>query len=147
MAKKEKNTPEEAPPVDAPEAPVKSKRKKLSKDLATKPGTVIITVEGGVKGPMEFDTAKLPADVQTKLVPFGAGHKLGDSAAGRKGTEAEDAINKVWDGLMKGDWSVRAPAVPKVSVADIAANFANLSDAEKKAAAPLLAALNITVPG
>lgn len=127
------------------EAPKKT-RKKLTKDLTTKPGTIIIEVEGGQKGKMEFDTALLPKDVQVKLVPFGAGHKLGDSAAGRKDTEAEDAINKVWEGLMKGDWSVRAPAQPKVGVADIVANFANLSDKEKKAAAPLLAALNIEIP-
>ncbi len=130
--------------TETTEAPKKT-RKKLSKDLSTA-GLIKLTVVDGVKGEMVYDFAKLPKDIQTKFGPFGAGHKLGDAAAGRKGTEAEDAITKIWEGLMKGEWSVRAPAVPKVSVADIAAKFDNLSKAEKKAAAPLLAALNITVP-
>jgi hypothetical protein len=129
------------------EAAVVTKKKKLSKDLATDPGAVIITVEGGEKGAMKFPFNKLPGKIQTLFGPFGLGHKLGDSAAGRKGKDAEKAILKVWEGLVKGDWSVRAPAVPKISVTEVAANFAKLSDAEKKTAEKLLAGLGIKIPG
>lgn len=122
-----------------------AKKKKLSKDLATEPGVVIITVEGGEKGAMKFPFNKLPEKIQTLFGPFGLGHKLGDSAAGRKGKDAEAAIVKVWEGLMKGDWSVRAPAVPKISTAEVKANYEKLSDAEKKVASKLLDSLGISI--
>ena len=124
-----------------------AKTKKLTKDLTTRPGSVIITVEGGEKGAMTFDPSKLPEKVQEMLPAFAIGHKLGDSGAGRSGKDAEAAIQKVWEGLMKGDWSVRAPAAPKVSLAEIAANFSKLSPAEQKAAKVLLGSLNIQLPG
>ena len=123
------------------------KVKKLRKDLTTKPGSVIITVEGGEKGAMTFDFNKLPEKVQEQFGPFGLGHKLGDAAAGRTGKDAEASIMKVWEGLMKGDWSVRAPATPKVSLAEISANFNKLPPAEQKAARTLLESRNIKIPG
>ena len=128
-------------------APEAAKRnKKLLKDLSKSP-IVAITAEGGEKGAMQFDFTKLPQIVKDKLGPFGLGHKLGDSAAGRTGKDAEEAIQKVWDGLMSGDWSVRAPAAPKVSLSDIASNFEKLSNPEKAKASALLAALGIKLPG
>lgn len=124
-----------------------AKAKKLTKDLVTKPGSVIITVEGGEKGPMTFDFSKLPQTIQTKFGPFGLGHKLGDSAAGRAGKDAEGSIMKVWEGLMKGDWSVRAPAAPKISVAEVASNYSKLDPKERATAKKLLEELGITIPG
>jgi len=123
------------------------KAKKLSKDLATKPGTVIITVVGGEKGAMEFPFNKLPEKIQELFGPFGLGHKLGDAAAGRSGKDAESSIGKVWEGLMKGDWSVRAPAAPKISITEVQANFAKLAPKEQAVAKTLLAGLGITIPG
>ena len=136
--------------MDKPEtaAPATPKRpKKLTKDLATKPGTVIITVSDGVKGAQEFIFNQLPDKIRKLFGPFGLGHKLGDAAAGRAGKDAESAIVKVWEGLMKGDWSVRAPAAPKISVAEVSANFAKLSKAEQVTAKKLLEGLGITIPG
>jgi hypothetical protein len=124
-----------------------AKSKKLTKDLVTKPGSVVITVAGGEKGAMAFDFSKLPNGIQEKFGPFGLGHKLGDSAAGREGKDAESSIGKVWEGLMKGDWSVRAPAAPKISVAEVAANFSKLTPKEQDVAKKLLESLGIKVPG
>jgi hypothetical protein len=124
----------------APAVEVEKKAKKLIKDL-TEAGKVKITVSGF--GMLTFDTADLSTDIQTKLVPFGLGHKLGDAAAGRDGQDAVDAISKVWDGLKNGDWSVRAPAQPKVTLSSIKDNLALLSDAERKAAEALLAQMGI----
>lgn len=131
----------------APVAPQAKKGKKLTKDLATKPGTVIITIQDGEKGAMEFAFDKLPKAIQDKFGPFGYGHKLGDSAAGRKGKDAEAAILKVNEGLMKGDWSVRAPAAPKINVAELAANFGKLSKKEQEVAKKFLSSLGLTIPG
>ena len=94
---------EETP--DAPRRP-----RKLMKEID---GTVIkIKAVNGAQGEQLFDFTTLPEDIQAKLGPFGLSHKLGDSAAGKAGTDAEDSIAKVWEGLMSGDWSVRAPATP-----------------------------------
>lgn len=138
----EGNTEEAETPPTTPKRP-----KKLTKDLVTYEGKVAITVLDGDQGVMVFDPNDLDVSIQDKFIPFGIGHKLGDSAAGRSGTEAEEAIQKVWTGLKNGDWSVRAPAQPKVALNDIAMNFDKLSDEEKAAAAPLLQSLGIDIPG
>jgi len=133
---------ESTPETAAPKRP-----KKLTKDLATTPGTVIITVSDGVKGAQKFVFSELPDKIRKLFGPFGLGHKLGDAAAGRAGKDAESAIGKVWEGLMKGDWSVRAPAAPKISVTEVKANFDKLSEGEQKTAKKLLEGLGITIPG
>ena len=123
------------------------KEKKLTKDLTTKPGAVIITVAGGEKGAMEFPFNELPEAIQQKFGPFGYGHKLGDSAAGRKGKDAEDAIMKVYSGLMNGDWSVRAPAAPKINITELTTNFEKLSLKEQAVARKFLSSLGLAIPG
>lgn len=128
---------EESVAPAAPEAPKRSK--KLSKVIE---GTVVtLTVDGFA--PVSYDFATLPEDIQVKFGPFGMGHKLGDSAAGKEGQEALDAIAKVFAGLESGDWTVRAPAAVKVSLSDIKANLANLPDAEREQAQALLASLGM----
>ena len=119
--------------------------KKLEKNIED--SVIKITVLNGEKGEMAFDFNSLPEDIRTKLGPFGLNHKLGDAAAGKEGTDAEDAINRVFEGLMAGDWTVRAPAAPKISVKELAANYANLDDSQKEAAKALLASLGLKVPG
>lgn len=123
--------------IVATEAPKRSK--KLSKVIE---GSVVtLTVDGFA--PVSYDFATLPEDIQAKFGPFGMGHKLGDSAAGKEGQDALDAIAKVFAGLESGDWTVRAPAAVKVSLSDIKANLANLSDAEREQAQALLASLGM----
>lgn len=100
--------------VKAPVAPeVKSKRpKKLAKTLSGN----VLTIKESVTGmTLTFDAGKLPENIKANLMPYGLSQKLGDAAAGKSGKDAVDAINKVWEGLTKGDWSVRAPAEEKVS--------------------------------
>lgn len=125
-------------------AVVAAKRpKKLSKSIE---GTVVtITVIDGVKGAMTFNTDELPDTVKQHLIPFGAGHKLGDSAAGRAGVEAEEAITKVWEGLMKGDFTVRTAAAPKVSLSAIKDGLANMSPEEQEQARALMAQMGIII--
>lgn len=127
--------------VEETSAPKRARR--LSKSID---GTVVkITVLGGEKGEMSFDTADLPAEVQAKLIPFGLGHKLGDAAAGESGKDAEEAITKVFEGLLKGDFTVRAPAAPKVSLNDVRANLNALPEEERAKAIEMLKACGITV--
>lgn len=115
------------------------KTKKLAKEIE---GSIVkISVEGGA--PMEFDFASLPKDIRVKFGPFGLGHKLGDAAAGKSGAEAEESITKVWEGLMAGDWTTRAPAAPKLTKKNIAENLGNMSEDEAAAAKALLEKLGI----
>lgn len=120
-------------------------KKKMNKTIED--SVVKIEVLEGAQGEMRFDFNSLPDDICTKMGPFGLNHKLGDSAAGKTGVEAEEAINKVWQGLLDGDWSVRAPSAPKVSTKVIADNFSNLSEDEQNAAKAVLESLGIAVPG
>ena len=125
--------------MDTQETEVK-KTKKLGKVIE---GSIVTITEAGTGKVMKFDFSTLPADIQAKFGPFGLGHKLGDSAAGKSGNEAVESINKVWDGLMKGDWSVKAPPGEKISKKSLTENLSKLSDKEKAVATQLLEKLGI----
>lgn len=105
------------------------KKKKLSKSIE---GTVLTIVESETGATVTYDFAALPAGIQSLLGPFGMASKLGDAAAGKKGQEAIDAINKVWDGLVSGNWSVRAPAAEKISKNSIMEKFNAMPDGKEK---------------
>ena len=126
-------------------AEVTKRQKKLDKDIVE--SVVKITVGGGNKGEMSFDFNSLPESIRIKLGPFGLGHKLGDAAAGKEGPEAEEAIEKVWNGLVAEDWSVRAPSGPRVSIKSLADNVSKLDPASQEAAKTLLTNLGVKIPG
>ena len=125
---------------DAQEAPKTKRPKKLSKGIEGK----VVTITEGITGKvMTFDFSKLPQTIQDNLGPFGLGHKLGDAAAGSSGEEAVKAIETVWNGLMAGNWSVRAPKEEKVSKSDLLALYEQMGAAEKKVFKPTLIKLGI----
>jgi hypothetical protein len=117
--------------------------KKLEKKIE---GSIVTLTSDGVAKSFNFET--LPADIQSKFGPFGLGHKLGDAAAGKEGVEIFAAIEKVWEGLEKGDWSVRAPAGEKVNVKTLLANVDGMdaSDEEKARLREILAQLTAPKP-
>jgi len=128
--------------VKAPEAAAHAateevkKKKKLSKKLEGNVLTIIEAVSGTT---LVFDAGKLPAAIQANLMPYGLSQKLGDAAAGRKGKDAVDAINKVWEGLSKGDWTTRVPAAEKITPKSIADKVEAMADGpEKKKARELM---------
>ncbi len=126
------------------ETPKRKKKKVLTKDFKKVPGSLVLTVVG-VEGEMTFNPADLPQEVQEQLPAFALGHKLGDAASGKCEQEAADAINKVWEGMMAGDWTVRAPAAKKISIKSITENLGNLDADAQEAAKAALAALGITL--
>jgi hypothetical protein len=107
--------------------------------------SVVIEVLGGIRGEMTFPLSELPAGVLEQLPAFGLGHKLGDSAAGCTGSEAEESISSTWDAMTKGEWSVRQPSQPKVTISSIKAGLENLSPEERAAAEATLKALGISL--
>jgi hypothetical protein len=112
----------------------------------TDEGVIKIEAIGGNNGVVEYDFNSLPEDIQAKLGPFGLSHKLGDSAAGKAGADAEESIQKVWEGLMSGDWSVRAPATPKVSVKALVDKMNTLPPEAQEQARALLESLGVAIP-
>jgi hypothetical protein len=114
--------------------------KKLTKEIE---GTVVKITEGKTSETREYDFAKLPKEIQAKLGPFGLGHKEGDSAAGKEGAEALDAMDKVFAGLMAGDWSVKAPAGEKVSVKALKDLYEGTKGKDQILARSLLEKLNV----
>jgi len=123
----ENETPVEG--AELAEAPAEKKKKKLSKGIV---GNVLTITESITGTTLTFDAGTLPESIQKNLMPYGLSQKLGDAAAGREGKDAVDAINKVWEGLLKGDWSVRAPAAPKIDVNGILANYNAMPDGKLK---------------
>ena len=114
--------------------------KKLAKSIE---GNIVKIKEVVTGKDMSFDFAKLPKEIQEKLGPFGLNHKLGDAAAGCSGQEAVDSITKVWEGLMAGNWAVRAAKGESVSVAAVTSGIDKLPAAEQAAAKALLIKLGI----
>lgn len=117
------------------ETPAPSKRPR--KLLKTVTGTTIVIEVPSVNESMTFTLAEFES-VQEQLAMYGISQKLGDAAAGKDGAEAVAAIKKVAEGLKAGDWSVRAPAAPKVTKAQINEKLEAMSPKERSAAEELL---------
>ena len=120
-------------------------KKKLTKEIDPKDGNILTITEVATNTKMVFDFGKLPSSIQKKFGPFGFSSKLGDAAAGKAGKDAVDAIQKVHKGLMEENWSVRAPAAPKVSKKEINEKIDGMSAADQKAARALLEKLGMVI--
>ena len=107
----------------------KKRSKKLSKVIE---GNVLTITESITGEAMKFDFMALPEKIQGLFGPYGMSQKLGDAAAAKAGQVAVDAITKVWEGLMKGDWSVRAPATEKISKSAILDTYNAMPEGKEK---------------
>lgn len=114
--------------------------RKLSKSIE---GKVLTITEAKTGEVLKFNLDEAHEGVQVNIAMYGLSQKLGDAAAGLEGQEAVDSIKSVWDALVKGEWSTRAPAAPKITKKDITANLANMSEEDQAAAKAMLAKLGI----
>ena len=108
-------------------------------------GTVLKIQEIESGESRNYDFAQLPADIQTKFGPFGLSHRIGDASAGKKGKEAVEAMDKVWNGLMDSNWTVRAPAGEKLTKKGLTDKIELMSPKEQKAAKELLQKLGLAI--
>lgn len=108
-------------------------------------GTVlkIKEIESGTD--RSYDFAKLPPDIQAKFGPFGLSHRIGDAAAGKKGKEAVEAMDKVWNGLVAGNWTVRAPAGEKLTKKGLTDKLDKMAPKDQAAAKALLEKLGLSL--
>jgi hypothetical protein len=122
---------------------ISTKKKRLAKVID---GNILTIAEAVTETKLSFDVFDLPESIRSLLTVYGMSQKLGDAAAGKKGQEAVDAINKVWTGLSEGNWSVRAPAAEKISKSSVMGKYAEMPDGEEKnLAKKLLKELGITM--
>ena len=119
--------------------------KKLSKKWNEKNPNVLMIEELETKETLSFDLHKYPKEVQANFAKHGMAQKLGDAAAGKNGQEAVDSIMKVHEGLMSGNWNVRAPAAPAISKKSLSTSIGNLDTKEQDAAKALLEKLGISL--
>ena len=118
------------------------RKRKLDKDVNYETGVVTITVKStGEK--VVADSNKLSDKIKGMLIPLALNHRLGDAAAGKDGKEALEAIQKVWDGLLKENFTIRVAAAKGISKKDLAEKVAALKGPEAERAAAVLASLGI----
>jgi len=120
-----------------------ARARRLKKD-ASVPGILTIEIINGET--LTFNSKDLPENIQELLPSVALSHKLGDSVAGIEDPQVIKAsLEKLWNGMVDGTWTVRKPGTPKVEISAIKDNLSNLSDAEQEAAKTLLASLGIAV--
>jgi len=97
-------------------------------------------------GAMTFNPKDLPETVQNHLPVLALSHKLGDAASGLDDPAMiEEVIKTLWEAMMKGEFSVRQPGQPKVSLKDVKDNLAGMEENDREAALTLLRSLGIKV--
>lgn len=112
----------------------KKRSQKLKKAVDYDNGTVTIEVISIGKS-LECELSKLPDDIMEKLPVLAISHRIGDSAAGKDGDEALAAMTRVWDGLVSGNWQVKAEPGERMSKAKAQAAIDRIQDPKKKALA------------
>lgn len=108
-------------------------------------GTVLKIKEIESNTDRAYDFVKLPQDIRIKFGPFGLSHRIGDAAAGKKGKEAIEAMDKVWNGLVAGNWTVRAPAGEKLTKKGLTDKIDQMNPKEQTAARALLEKLGLSL--
>ena len=117
--------------------------RKLEKTVDWETGTVTLKVVS-TGATIVASASDLPKEIAAKMVPLAMSHRLGDAAAGQDGKEAEESIQKVWDALKAGNFTVKSPAGPKMpSKAKINEALDGMDAKSRKAAEAVLAKLGI----
>ena len=124
------------------ETEVRSKRKRLNRSIE---GNVLTfeVIETGDS--IEFDLEECSPEIVDKLTIHGAWQKLGDSAAGKSGSDITEAITKVRDGLYAGDFNVKSEPGSRISKKQISDGLSNMSEAEAENARKVLESMGITL--
>ena len=123
--------------------------KKIEENLVT---FTFLEEDGETMTEVIYDFNTLPAEIQAHLGPFGLAHKLGDAAASSDTAQDRlEAINRVYDALKSGDWSVRKAVdpnkekTPKVTKKSLLAGLAAMSPEEAEMARGILAKLGMAL--
>jgi hypothetical protein len=126
------------------EAPEKETRtKRVTNDYDSKPGLLLMTVEGFDGPALEFDPSELPADYFKKLPAMAIAVKLGNIVAREKEPAAAvAAVSVAWEDMKTGVFQTKKSADKvKVSKSQLLAKLDALSPKERAIAEKILAGI------
>jgi len=119
--------------------------RKLEKEIDWENGAVTFKVAAS-GDELICNVSDLPKDIAAKMVPLAVSHRIGDAAAGKDGAEAYESMKKVWEALVGGNFTVRAPAGKKMpSKKAVNEALEEMDPKARKAAEAVLAKLGIQV--
>lgn len=120
---------------DAIEETTQSRRpRKLAKSWKNDGAIFEVEVLDSNTGPMEFDPEDLPEEIKSAIFRHGLSQKLGDAAAGKSSDEAVEAVNKVWEGLVNGDFNVKVSSRDRLSRSSLFEKINNMDPEEQEKA-------------
>jgi len=120
--------------------------RKLIKATSKETMSVSIEVVGVESGPVEYPITELSQEIVDQLALHGLSQKLGDSAAGKEGADAESSIAETWSNLVEGKFKgERAGGERMPSKKSMAATLEGLSPEEQEESRAALAKLGIVL--
>lgn len=124
-----------------------SKRpRRLIKSTSMEALMVSIEVVGVESGPIEYNLTDVSDDIKDQLALHGLSQKLGDSAAGKEGADAEASISETWSNLVEGKFrGERAAGERMPTKKSMTDSLSKLSPEEQEEARKALAKLGVTL--
>ena len=117
--------------AEAPATTETSEKKKVKRLSRKIDGRVLTITEMETGESISIDADTLSAEIQSRSMMHGLNQKIGDAAAGKTGADAMKAMMVVAQGIVGGNWAVRAPASKNVSVSDINNALGTMSEEER----------------
>lgn len=124
-----------------------SKRpRRLIKSTSMEQLMVSIEVVGVESGPIEYNLTDVSDEIKDQLALHGLSQKLGDSAAGKEGADAESSIAETWSNLVEGKFrGERAAGERMPTKKSMTDSLSKLSPAEQETAKAALAKLGVVL--
>lgn len=124
-----------------------SKRpRRLIKSTSMEQLMVSIEVVGVESGPIEYNLTDVSDEIKDQLALHGLSQKLGDSAAGKEGADAESSIAETWSNLVEGKFrGERAAGERMPTKKSMTDSLSKLSPAEQETARAALAKLGVVL--
>lgn len=118
--------------------------RRLIKSTSMEELMVSIEVVGVESGPVQYNLTDVSDEIKDQLALHGLSQKLGDSAAGKEGADAEASISETWANLVEGKFRGERAAGERMPTKKfMTASLEKLSPAEQEDAKAALAKLGV----
>ena len=118
--------------------------RRLIKSTSMEELMVSIEVVGVESGPVQYNLTDVSDEIKDQLALHGLSQKLGDSAAGKEGADAEASISETWSNLVEGKFRGERAAGERMPTKKfMTASLEKLSPAEQEDAKAALAKLGV----
>lgn len=118
--------------------------RRLIKSTSMENLMVSIEVVGVESGPVEYNLTDVSDEIKDQLALHGLSQKLGDSAAGKEGADAESSISETWANLVEGKFrGERAAGERMPTKKSMTQSLEKLTPAEQAEAKAALAKMGV----